>query len=68
MVGYVKLDTHEVLKKQNQDLAWLVRTSFESAWREAGGDPSKWLAAWKNSKPRAAILAMGYINEEDEYR
>lgn len=55
--------------KQNaQDMAWLVRAAFETAWRDAGGSDGQWRDAWKNSKPRETLVAMGYIKEGDGYR
>lgn len=55
-------------KKNAQDMAWLVRASFEIGWRAAGGDPAKWRDPWKSSPPRATLVAMGYIKEEDGFR
>lgn len=54
--------------RQNaQDIAWLCRASFELGYR-ANGDADGWRDAWRSSKPRATLVAMGYIKEEDTWR
>jgi len=56
--------------QREHDLAWLCRASFETGYR--AGNPNtqtnEWRNAWRDSKPRATLVAMGYIKEEDTYR
>lgn len=62
--------THDAInaKQDASDMAWMIRASFEMAWRQAGGDGDEWQDAWKASKPRAVLVEMGYIQEWDDYR
>lgn len=54
--------------KQNaQDMAWLVRASFETGWRSAGGE-GDWREEWRKTKARATLVSMGYIDDGDLYR
>lgn len=48
-------------------IAWMCRASFELGYR-ANGDPDGWRDVWKASKPRATLLDMGYIKEDDTWR
>ena len=54
--------------KQNaQDMAWLVRAAFETGFRSARAY-DEWRDAWRESKPRATLVSMGYVKEGDDWR
>jgi len=56
---------------------WLVRSSFEEAWKMAGGSqekspndqsPAGWRLAWMNSKARDVLVRNGMISGKDTWK
>lgn len=72
-----RLDAPDTRLMRPEIVQWLVRFSFETAWRAAGGDPVDsphdqepvgWRAAWLKSEPRAILVRNGVISGQDGYR
>lgn len=72
-----KLSAERAKSFDPERVQWLVRSSFEEAWRIAGGDPAQsphdqtpvgWRAAWMKSNARSILVRSGIISGQDNYR